>query len=280
MTPLFGPSTWWNLPGLWAAALLALLATGVPGRRGALDDEERRRLIRHLLRAGLVAWAGFLGWAVWRWFACMRDLRLLGPRAGPPDYALGLDIVGRVAFAGWASLGGAIVLAGIVDRQREARWKRCVLLVGFACIVTASIVLFPAQSYSVETQAWVRSRWEERLFPALGVTVLVSLVCVVAAAIEVRTARRSGNRILQEDRLRLLAGAGAVLSCAGVLFALERGFWACESIMMLGPRVTPRDIHYFLTRPFIFPGAITCLGLLAAAFGLVHLRPRRKVDGG
>ncbi len=274
-----GSHTWWSQPGLWAAVILVVLAAKVPGRTGAMAEEEQRLLVRRLLRAGPAAWLLFHVWAAWSLVACLRNLRLISSPTGSADYALGLDIVGRKAFSGWACLGGAIVLAGIADRQREVRWKRGVLLAASVGVVGASILFSPARTIAFETRLPIPAGWEERTLPALGFAIFVSLICVVGASVGAWRAHRNGAIALAEDRRLLLAGAGLVLLSAGVMFALVRGFGACETVVRLGPKLTPKDIDYLLWTPFRAPAVPVLLGLLATVFGLVHLKRPRDVGG-
>ncbi len=267
----------WEWTGSWTVAFLLLVAFFVPRGAGMPALEDRRAQVRRLIRFALAAWVLFHLWGVWRLVNCLHDIRLLGPKATAGTMALGLSLIGQTLFAGWACLAGTVVLSGIVLRgTREGWWMPWLLLAGFAGAAAWGVIAFqgrPTEGY----QPYPLPGWEVYQGPFILLSApAAAIVCIHATYGLWRTSRVPDPQRRERERLRL-AGSGIVLLSTGILFALVRGFFVAQNVIILGPRVTSRDLQA-IPGVFVLPGVVVLLGVLPTLFGILHLVPRREAD--
>ncbi len=271
---LFGPGPkFWEGTGFWAAICLLAFATLVPG--GALMPvlEARRRRARGLAWAGAGAWLVFHGWGAWRVYDYLQDIRRLGAMATPRDHAIGLVSAGRALFCGWVCFAMSVLFAGIVLRGtrggRLIPWALLAVL-GIAVAIGQAIVPEPMPHDFLP----MTLTWEAYQLPLAALAGLVALFVGIGAAFDLRRASRGRDAAAFERQRLRLAGAGLVLVSAAVLVAIIRGFHYALNAAVLGPKLMPRDIQAGLRFMLVTPAVFAFLGLIAAAFGLVHLRSR------
>jgi hypothetical protein len=239
------------------------------------DLAARRNRARRLAWAGAGAWLVFHGWGAWRILDYLQYIRLLGPKVTPRDHAVGLVFAGRAFFCGWACFAMSVLLAGIVLRgTRGGRWVPWALLAGMVVAVAIGQAIVPEpdpRSFLPMTLTW-----EAYQGPLAGFAGLAALFVGCDAVFGLRRASRAPDpAAFERERLRL-AGAGMVLLSAAVLVAIIRGFHQAALAAVLGPKLMPADIEAALRFMLVTPSFFVLLGLVAAAFGLLHLRNRAE----